>query len=548
MSDSKAREIIDRFRSKQAARETWESHWQEIAELVFTKQADFTARRTPGEKRETRVFDSTAPQALQNFAATAVSYTAPQTERWHALRHPSDQAMEVQPIAEFYEAMTETLFRYRYSGRSAFPTQLYESFMSMGAFGTGPLWIGSDDRAAESPIWYRSVPMSEAYIAENAQGKIDQLDRKFEYTARQAVQMFGDRVPEAIRRAATTEPLRRFTFLHCVGPNGEYEHDKADRRGMPIGGTVVCYDEPAVVEESGFRKFPYVVGRYVTAANEVYGRSPAMTVLPSIKMLNAMMRSIIRSAELIAEPPLLLAKDGGLTKFQMGPRALNYGGIDQQGRALVQALQTGAQPGVTMELVATVQQEVKAAFLMNLFQILVQKEREQTAFETMVRDQEKGALMGPQLGRLTHDMFGPMIEREIDILAHKRLLPPPPPELAQFGASYEVEYSSPLTRAQQAGDAVALQQVLQDILPLTQVDETILQRFDTDKLLPDLSKIRGMPIKWLRSEEEMEEIAARRAEAEAMATGAAAAPAVSGAIKDLAQAQKFSADARAVGV
>lgn len=542
-----ANEIIDRFNTKTAARATWENHWQEVAELVHTKQADFTSQRQPGEKRETKIFDSTAPYALQNFAATAVSYTAPATEKWHTLRHPSDAAMEVQSIAEFYEALTDTLFRYRYSGRSAFQSQVYENYLTMGAFGTGAMWIGSNDAPGMGPIWYKAKPLSAIYMAENAHGVVDQVDEKTEYTARQAYQMYGDKLPASIIRAARNEPTRRFTFLHCVYPNGEYDGGKADRRGMPFASAHVCMDEPKVLEEAGFRKFPYAIGRYATAANEVYGRGPAMTVLPDIKMLNAMMRSVIRSAELRAEPPLLLAKEGSLTKFHMAPRALNYGGVNMQGQQLVHPLISGGEPGVTIELVERTQETVRAAFLMHLFQILVTRTKEQSATETLIRDQEKGALMGPQLGRTSHDMFGPMIEREIDILANKRLLPKPPQELAQFGLVYEVEYVSPLTRAQNSGGALAFQQVLADIAPLAEFNPKILQRFDDAEILPMLAKARGMPLSLLRSDEDMEEIERAEAEQKQALALMEGGPALGATLKDVAAANKLTAEARNVG-
>lgn len=541
-----ANEIIDRFQQKAAARGNWENHWQEVAELVFTKQADFTAKKTPGEKRDQKIFDGTAPSALETFAAAAVSYTAPSTEKWHALRHPDDAAMEVKAVAEWYELLTDALFRYRYSGRSAFQSQIFENYLTMGAFGTGAMWIGGGTQPGDSPVWYRAKPLSAIYIAENAQGRIDQVDEKAEYTARQAFQMFGEKLPDNMQRAARQEPSRAFTFLHCVYPNGEYDAPKADRRGMPWASAHVCLDEPKILEEGGFRKFPYAIGRYTTYAGEVYGRGPAMTKLPAIKGLNAMMRSEYRGRQLRAEPPLLLAKEGTLAKFHMAPYALNHGAMSANGQRLVEPLFSGAQPESATDLIELVRNDIRTAFLMHLFQILVDL-RDQTATEALIRDQEKGQLLGPQLGRTMHEFFGPLIEREIDILAAKRLLPEPPPELTEFGASYEVEYVSPLTRAQSAGDALSFQQVLADILPLAENDPSILQRFDVDEVLKGVAKARGMPARYLRSDEEMVELEQAEAERKQAEAAVGAAPVVADTINKLAQANKYSADARAAG-
>ena len=55
--------------------------------------------------------------------------------------------------------------------------------MSLGAFGTGALFIES---SAEG-LRYRSIHLGEICIAENHQGVVDTVFRKFQLAARQAV-------------------------------------------------------------------------------------------------------------------------------------------------------------------------------------------------------------------------------------------------------------------------------------------------------------------------------------------------------------------------
>ncbi len=56
------------------------------------------------------------------------------------------------------------------------------------------------------------------------------------------------------------------------------------------------------------------LGRYTTGPKEVYGRSPAMTVLPEIKMVNEMSQTVLNAGQKALDPPLLLQEDGALTR------------------------------------------------------------------------------------------------------------------------------------------------------------------------------------------------------------------------------------------
>src|ERR1043165_5430963 len=101
---------------------------------------------------------------------------------------------------------------------------------------------------------------------------------------------------------------------------------------MPYASYYVCCATNDVIEEGGFRTFPYAVGRYDLNPGEVYGRSPCMTILPDVKMLNEMNRTTIQAAQLQVLPPLLAHRDGILDAIRLTPAAINYGGVDDQGR------------------------------------------------------------------------------------------------------------------------------------------------------------------------------------------------------------------------
>lgn len=538
MSDSRVDDIIRRQEKMATDRAIFDSHWREIAERVLPRADHFRVNRNPGDKHTERVFDATGPLALERFAAAMESMLTPRTQRWHKLKTGVPQLDELPEVKAYLDEVTQLLFAVRYSPKANFASQANEVYMSLGAFGTGGMFI--DDMIGRG-IRYRSIPLSEMYIAEDHQGRVDTVHRRFPMTARQAAQRFGvDKLPEKIKQAAEKTPDQNFDFIHAVGPRDDMDLRRKDYKGMAWYSCYIALDGRTILSEGGYHSMPYAVGRYVTGVKEVYGRSPAMTVLPDIKMVNEMSKTIIRAAHKMVDPPLLLQEDGALQAFDLRPGALNYGGVNEQGNQLVHPLQTGARLDIGEEMLEQRRKVINDAFLVTLFQILVDAPQ-MTATEAMLRAQEKGALLAPTMGRQQSEFLGPLIEREIDILARAGALPPMPDALREAGGLVEVEYVSPLNRAQRAEEGVAIMRTLEAVTPLAQIDPKVMMIFDPEAIARELADINGVPAKVLRTPDQMKVMDEQSAEAAQAQQLLAAAPVVGSTVKDLAQAQSLAA-------
>ena len=262
----------------EAERALLDGHCQEVAERVLTRHGDFAGGRRPdGAKLDGKVFDSTAPLALDKFAAAIESMLTPRTSRWHELSLGREAP---EAVRTWLAAVNETLFRARYAPDANFASQAHETYVGLGAFGNGALFV---DEEVGGGLRYRAVPFAETWFAENFQGVVDTVHRKFELTARQWVQRFGDETPGSIARAAESEPHRRFELIHCVQPRADADWSRRDWRGMAFASWYVAFEGRKLLQERGYRTMRYAVARYVTAPREVYGRGPAMTVLADIK-------------------------------------------------------------------------------------------------------------------------------------------------------------------------------------------------------------------------------------------------------------------------
>ena len=507
-----AGELIRLQEQMAADRGVWEEHWRQIARRVLPSADLFSEKRTPGEQRTEYIYDSTAPLALEKFAAALESMLTPRSETWHSLTTRDEGLAEAVEVKRWLEAVNARVFSARYDPRANFASQMHELYMQLGAFGTAGMIVEADPRGG---IRYRAMHLGEFWIAEDWQGRIDTLHRRYTMTLRQIGQRWGqDKIPEKFRQGYDKNPERTVEVIQCIRPNAERNTRRAGYRGMAFASYHVCVESRTLLHEGGYRSWPAPVSRYVTAPREKYGRSPAMTVLPDIKMLNQMSKTTIRAAHRSVDPPLLLADDGVLAAFQAQPNALNYGGVDDQGRQRVIPLQTGANFPLGLEMEDQRRQVINDAFLVRLFQILVDTPQ-MTATEVLERAREKGTLLAPTVGRQQSELLGPLITREIDILHDQGLLPDAPPDLIDGGDMVlEIEYDSPLNRAMKADQGIALVRTLESIAPLAQINPGVLDRINADEALKLLAEVNGLPARILVSDREMQAKQAAAAEAQ----------------------------------
>jgi hypothetical protein len=535
--DSRLRDTLDLQDKLAAQRRFYEPMWQEIAERVMPDAAIFTTKPAAGSKRTSKMFDATAALALPRYAAAMESMLTPRTSRWHGIRQRNDQLNEIPEVQEYNDQRTDLLFSVRYSPIANFASQAHECYLSNGAYGTASLFI--DDMLGQG-IRYRAIHLAEMYFAENFAGIIDIAHRKFKYSARQAKQAFGDKLPGSIMRAAEKDPLQEFTFLHCVRPNELHNPRGYGQNSKKFESYYICVDEPAVVREGfGYRTFPYAISRNLTMPGEVYARGVASLVLPDIKQLNEFEKTILRQGHLAVDPPILLQEDGALSGFNMQPGALVWGGVNADGEPMAKPFQTGANLAVGFDMLEAKRKVINDAFLVTLFQILVDAPQ-MTATEAMLRAQEKGQLLAPTMGRQQSEFLGPLIARELEILEAAGVMPPPPPVLQKYGDLYDVEYVSPLNRAQMAEEGIAISRTLEMAASMAQFDPSITRMVKGQDALREVAKINGMKAKFLKTADEMAEEDQQAQEMQMAQNALAAAPAAAASAKDFAQAQAIA--------
>ena len=533
-----AEEVIKRFGDLESDRGTWESHWSEIADRILPRYSDTffnsNSEQTKGDKRTEKMYDSTAGLALERFSAAMESMLTPRTQKWHRLI-PSDPFLSKdRDVKLWFEQATTLLFKHRYASKANYASQQHEVYMGLGAFGTGIMFVDSHDKGG---LRYQATNLKEILFELNHQGIVDTSYRKFTLTARQMIQRVDagrwDNVPKEVTKAVEKTPEKRFEVIHCIRPRSEINPQRSDGKNKEFASIYVVVQGQEVVSEGGFDTFPYQISRYVTGPGEKYGRSPAMFVLPSIKVLNEQKKTMLTQGHRAVAPVLLSHDDGILDTFSMAPGSMNPGGVTAEGRPLVHALPVG-NLAAGQELMDMERQVINDGFLVSLFQILVDTPA-MTATEVLERAREKGALLSPTMGRQQSEALGPMIEREVDVLLKQGLLPPMPDLLIEAQGEFEIQYDSPLSRSQRAEEASGWLRTLEAAIAYanTTQDLSVLDQFDSDVIYQQLAEINAVPPSWMRGQEAVAQIREGRAQQQQIQQMVEAAPAAAGVMKAL---------------
>jgi hypothetical protein len=537
--------IIREFGQFQSARSTFAGHCEEVAQLILPTARNtfyFENYNTPGAKKTQQQVDASGALALHRFCAIADSLVTPRNMHWHGLQGDA-YVMKDRDSRLWFENTTKELFRQRYDTNANFAAQNYNNWQSLGAFGNSTMFIDKFDHrwhGGGQGLRYKSVPFGETFYGENHQGKVDRIIRWFRLTAYQAVQKFGrEWLPGNLVAPLEQKSEWKYSFLHCVKPRDEdYDPEALDARSMPFVSYYVSMEGRCLMApEGGYRDFPYAVSRYDQTPGEVYGRGPAMLVLPALKTLNAEKTVFLKQGHRSADPVLLLADDG-IVGMDLRPGAQNKGGVTADGKLLVHTLPTG-DIKISLEMMQEERGIIDDVFLVSLFKVLSEHPN-MTATQVIELVNEKGMLVAPTLGRQHTEYVGGMVPRELNLLSEMGMLDPMPPRLREAMGAYEVTDTSPLSLAAAAGKAAGFLRTLEQVRELVNItqDMSLLDPFDFDTAIPEIARINSTPEIWMADEQSIARKRQSRAQAQAKQEAIQAAPAQAAVIKARAVAAK----------
>ena len=478
--------IMARYDRLKTGRQNWETHWQEVADYMQPRKADVTKTRSRGDKRTELIFDSSPIQAVELLAASLHGMLTNPSTPWFTLRFKDNELDQDDEAKLWLESVTEVM--YTAFNRSNFQQEIFELYHDLITFGTAAMFIEEDQ---DDLLKFSTRHINEIYITENDKGRIDTVYRKFKITARAAIQQFGLSLSDDAKTKAEKDPFDDVEILHAVYPRQEFDPTKLDRENMPFESVYLEYKNGNELSVGGFKEFPFVVPRYLKASHEIYGRSPAMTALPDVKMLNEMSKTTIKAAQKQVDPPLLVPDDGFLLPVRTVPGGLNFYRSGTRDR--IEPLNIGANNPLGLNMEEQRRNAIREVFYVN--QLMLQQGPQMTATEVIQRNEEKMRLLGPVLGRLQSELLKPLIDRTFAILLRNNQFAQAPEFLS--GQDIEIEYVSPLAKAQKSTELSSITRAIEILGSLANV-APVFDYINFDALVKHVADLVGVPQKVLK--------------------------------------------------
>ncbi len=506
--------IIQNQLRLQSKRSNWNTLWQDLANFLWPRLADFTTRRTGGTKRRDLIYDSTGEDSAERFASGLSNVMTPEGAPWFFLKASDAAVNEDRDVKLWLEDSTRRLLDWFSSPSSNFYPASQEKNLDLGVFGTACQFI--EDKPGLGPVFTMHF-LGECFADVDDTGRVDTLYRRWRMGAKQAIQMFGAQNVGSRIREAFDKPSRNdldFEFIHAIRPRRERILGRADNLNMPWASTFIFVQDKLRIAEGGFNEFPFIVSRWSVNSREIYGRSPGMKALGDVKGLNVIEKNNLIAYEKAINPPLDIPHGGFFRNIDLRPGALNVRNPAVNPNEKIIPIESGVRVDLGEAKTEQKRVQIRRAFYNDVFELIGPLAPDNdvirmSATEVAARMRDRLTVLGPIFSRLKVEDLGPTIFRSLKIMVRNGMTLPPPPALQ--GANLEVEYISPIAIAQGAGDVGSILSWVDAMTPLAQIRPDAMDRLNVDQAGQVIGDRLRVPTRVLRTDGEMQEIRAQQA-------------------------------------
>ncbi|RCK32034.1 head-to-tail joining protein [Thalassospira xiamenensis] len=441
-----------RFRAAMGQKRGWMRHWQECYEFALPQRNGASEQpvASGGEKKFDRVFDATAPDAVEQLAASLMAEITPPSGGWFTFEPGGNVADADRDILTARLARAASILQGHFD-RSNFAVEMHQAFLDLVTAGTACLRLEADDFLSPSAFRFGAVPLRDVAFEERHDGRMDAVFRKFSLTRDEIARQWPEAKLPRDDRDAGDSP-KRYAVVEAVLPDpgafGGYQLCVFFEDGGQVSGGLA--GEDGVIHRDRFDVSPYIAFRWMKAPGEVYGRSPVMKALPDIKTANKVVELVLKNAS-IAVTGIWQADDDGV----LNPAAIRLvpGSIIPKavGSAGLTPLDAPGRFDVSDLVLSDLRDRIRRCLLADR---LGQSDQPgMTATEVLERASENARLLGATYGRLQAELLYPLIRRAIHILVRRGELPDMPLD----GDVVQLRHSAPLAQLPkrvQAGQAM----------------------------------------------------------------------------------------------
>jgi hypothetical protein len=509
MTDCK--QLVERAQALLGKRTGLLSLWQTIADNFYVERASFTASRSLGEEFADHLMTSYPLMVRRDLGNQFSGMLRPTSKDWFHIS--TEQAQKDLQARAWLEWATGVQKRAMYDRKARFVRATKEGDHDFAAF--GQCVISVELNPARDGLLYRCWHLRDCAWAEDVTGEVDTFVRKWKPTLHQLSQLFPGKLSAKRTEMLTKDPQAEIECMHIVIPSDTYEGAKVRTRFVSV---MVDVEENCALEEVGAHTMPYVVPRWQTVSDSQYAYSPAtVCALPDARLLQAMTLTLLEAGEKAANPPMIgvqSALRSDLNVFPGGFTAVDAAYDERLGEVLRPLNQDKSGLPYGIEVRDDIKVALMDAFFLNKLNLPPVDTKAMTAYEVSQRVSEYIRQALPLFEPLETDYNGALCERTFDLLMRNGAFGPLDqiPE-ALSGQDVTFRFESPLQEAVERQKASVFMEAQGLVAQAVQVDPSAVAVINAPRALREALLGIGMSAANMRSEEEVEDMQAKQAEA-----------------------------------
>jgi Bacteriophage head to tail connecting protein. len=488
-----------------------ESDWTEVQRFVAPSVLNFTDLTQKIPTRPKR-YTGKPSHYLKTMVTGITGYSISANIPWFKLSMEKREHLETYGVKDWLEQTERAMYAeftrsniYKGSGK----------LVEYGAtYGHGAMLIDEDKKLDR--LRFTTIPIRELFFDANEYGEIETVYREFTMTVANAVKFFGiDKVSQQVK--IDYEDKRKWnndiTICHAVFRREDYNEELPDSKNMPFASIYIDQSHNHLIDESGYRDFPYAVFVWDNIVGTSYGECPSIHALDDIRMLAKTEETRLRVAQLSADPSLNVPESMRGSESVV-PRGYNYYSKPNE---VITPINAGQNYPISLEITQEYEKRVKDWFHVDFFLMLQSQQniKDMTATAVTALQGEKAAVLSDLVVNL-NDTLNFIIKRSFNLLLRQGKIPAPPDIIIGTGAMLKVDFVGPLAQAQKKYlESGGIAQGLSLAAGIAQLSPTALDVIDFDTMMKTGLEGAGIPQDAIREDKDIAVLRQQRAEEQA---------------------------------
>jgi hypothetical protein len=424
-------------------RDSANDRWDEIAEALYPIAragiANGVSASEAGIKRETLRATNFAQEMLKRGASGFAEHLTNPARPWFELgptlrlQDSVDHGVKV-GLEELSKGMREV---FEASGVYNQVNKLYEHLV---AFGTGCMLVFGSTKGGYHLVDATTLRFGTYALGIDADGSVNRVVRKFEFTINQLVEAFGlNAISEDLKNAYErgNGAAVRVTVVNLIEPNPvgnvfdtvsklcEMAVDKDAFKYRSIYWTEAYGSSAASMKQTvaghgitpllavrGIRHNPIIAPRLEREAGDVWGRGRGIDALATARMLAQVYEDSCSICGNTASPALAVSETFQGRELSLGRGGINFGNTDQ-GTPSVPMIPMPASTNGIETFKAALEKELSDTFFVSRFSIIdslknaIGEKKTATEINQLVR--ENMGMLGPVVTSLDSELLDPLV-------------------------------------------------------------------------------------------------------------------------------------------